>query len=243
MKRLLWSLLAVISLFSVQAEGAVKLFGMKGRANAASGLAAPTYVRQTSASNSTGTTTASSFLVDGTNKVLVVLIGRYSVTTINSLTWNTSENFTQVPSALINFYDASGKFDAYYLINPTSTTANIVATGSSAGNIQFCALLFNGANQTTPIGTVAVLYNSNASPTSTSSVAPASATNSLMCDSTFTYPTDDWAGTSGQTLRSNISFASNNLRVSTLAGSAGTTTLAWSGTSEANSHIAFAVNP
>jgi hypothetical protein len=102
------------------------------------------------ASASATSITISGFTVgNNSNKILIVSVGSYNPTpTVSGITWNSSENFTQINTVLNN-----GRADLWYLVNPTSTTADIVVTySSSAGSRSAGVTSLYNVNQSTPIG-------------------------------------------------------------------------------------------
>jgi len=102
------------------------------------------------ASASATSITISGFTVgNNSNKILIVSVGSYNPTpTVSGITWNSSENFTQINTVANN-----GRADLWYLVNPTSTTADIVVTySSSAGSRSAGVTSLYNVNQSTPIG-------------------------------------------------------------------------------------------
>lgn len=147
-----------------------------------------------SATDTSGTAVASltlaSFVVSGTNRALFVSAAYLGDTpTITGVTFNGAESFTQ----LWQLDSGSGVFarsSGWILINPTATTANIVATFSAAGGgySALGAVLLNGVNQTGTVG------NSWRTPvTGSDASAPATVTAStavsgdLVIDGVATY--------------------------------------------------------
>ena len=103
----------------------------------------------------------SNFIVDGNNRLLVVVIVKYPMndSQISSVRWNGSEELTRI--AITNNFDSNGRLSVWYLVNPTATTANIDWTHTLAAmnHLSFQILLFNNVNQITPVGTAVTVFN------------------------------------------------------------------------------------
>lgn len=68
---------------------------------------------------------------------------------VTSVKWNTSESFTQIGSA--QQVSSNTKWiSAWKLVNPTVTTANIVATRTASSVIGLCVASYTGASSTQP---------------------------------------------------------------------------------------------
>ena len=99
------------------------------------------------------TVTISSFAVSGSNKVLYVCMMLWQdvagTGSVSAITWNTTETFTKRAEKTVT--GGAMRAEIWELINPTSATANIVAT--ITGNTdarKMGAILFTGADQTAP---------------------------------------------------------------------------------------------
>lgn len=106
------------------------------------------------AAATTGTTvTMTNYqVVSGANQVLIVAVHLKPADddVTNSVTFN-STNLTKIGHAV---FDNDARVELWYLLNPTVTTANIVATVSQTGNGKgIAAICFTGVDQTTPFGT------------------------------------------------------------------------------------------
>lgn len=106
------------------------------------------------AATTTGTTvTMTNYeVVSGTNQVLIVAVHLKPTDddVTNSVTFN-STGLTKIGHAV---FDNDARVELWYLLSPTVTTANIVATVSQSGNGKgLAAICFTGVNQTTPFGT------------------------------------------------------------------------------------------
>lgn len=117
-------------------------------------LARTTYTPTISNGFSAGTTiTISSAVVSGSDKVLYVTVMLWQdvagTGTVSGITWNTSENFTKRAEKTVT--GGAMRAEIWELKNPTSTTANIVATISGNTDARkLGAILYTGADQTTP---------------------------------------------------------------------------------------------
>lgn len=103
--------------------------------------------------------TVSSFTVgNNPNRVLLAFVGLADTSppTINSVVFNGSENFTLVGTFSGGTRPAT--IEVWRLVNPTATTANVVATFSaSADNATLAVSSYYNVDQTTPIGETASL--------------------------------------------------------------------------------------
>jgi hypothetical protein len=117
-------------------------------------LARTTYTPTISNGFSAGTTiTISSAVVSGSDKVLYATVMLWQdvagTGTVSGITWNTSENFTKRAEKTVT--GGAMRAEIWELKNPTSTTANIVATISGNTDARkLGAILYTGADQTTP---------------------------------------------------------------------------------------------
>lgn len=95
-------------------------------------------------------TTISSFVVSGTNPVLVVKVSTNgSEITVTGVTWNTSEDFAQEITDINNDARAS----LWVLPNPTATTADIVISLSGSSRHVSAVSLYTGVDDTNPVRT------------------------------------------------------------------------------------------
>ena len=107
------------------------------------------------ASGGTGTTpTLSDYVIasSGANTMLVVLFHKSNLApAVASVTWNTTESLTQIG---LKKASSDHEVQAWYLLNPTATTANIVVTmDSGAGyGTYIVACLLTGVSSSTPTG-------------------------------------------------------------------------------------------
>lgn len=106
-----------------------------------------------SATSSTKSITVAS----GSNKALIVLITGYDTTlpagAASSVAFNTSESFTHITGSDADNGDAQF-VDAWYLVNPTSTTANVVVTWGESKNYSVSIWSLTGVHQSSPIGNI-----------------------------------------------------------------------------------------
>jgi len=111
---------------------------------------------QQAVSSSGGTSgTISSFVVpSGTNKCILVGVAIRGDQYVTGITFNTSENFVKVDSDKYSTGTGSLTIELWKLVNPTSTTANIVVTYNA--NLTFTsgigAVSLTDVDQTTTIG-------------------------------------------------------------------------------------------
>lgn len=122
-----------------------------------------------------GATVTRSFECTGSERCLVVAINvRYSGQ-VTGITFN-GVALTKAADA-----DDGGNrcaAEVWYLVNPAATTANIVATCSSARRVQWTAYCLTGVAQGTPVGTGATATGNSTGP----SVAVSSASGELVID-------------------------------------------------------------
>lgn len=98
--------------------------------------------------------------------------------TVSSITFNGSQNFTNVPGATVQRNDSGSPYirtDCWYLDVPTITTANIVVTWSGAARGSVVALCLSGAESGPPSATVTDIISG-----SVSSLAVASTIGGLV---------------------------------------------------------------
>lgn len=119
-------------------------------------------------SGSFGSSCTMSVSPSGSNKALVVLVAWQSFGAApSSVVFNTSENLTIIAEEEATSSRALG---AYILLNPTSTTANVVVTWAGTGFGTAVAQAFTGVNQSSPTtGWTAVLDQTSGSISQTAS--------------------------------------------------------------------------
>lgn len=197
----------------------------------------PTFIRKVDGTNSSNTAsqTLAGVQVDGANKLLVVGVVRYG-DAVGTVTFNTTETFTRHVSML--HYDGQGTLEIWRLINPTTTTANIVVTYPGSGTSAACAaVLYNGVNQTTPLGVVATNSYAAGAANINLSVTPASATSDLMLSVFGYYAIQTYTDGAGETRiaisSANAGFDSLMMTSKTAAGTSTTMSKTWSSGTEA----------
>lgn len=88
----------------------------------------------------------------GSNRISIVGVGledSATCPTVTGITFNTTENFTQIDTHL--FASDANRIDLWYLLNPTVTTANIVITVSdTTDDLNGGAITIDGAKQQAP---------------------------------------------------------------------------------------------
>jgi hypothetical protein len=103
----------------------------------------------TTVTATSATITFTSYVVSGTDPVLVVAVAtRGSGTTVTGVTWNAAaEVFTEEITDINN----DARTTLFYLESPTATTANIVVTASGSNRMVAAASLYTGVDGATPI--------------------------------------------------------------------------------------------
>lgn len=162
----------------------------------------------------------------GNNRLIVVGVSIYQLgsQTVSSVVFKGSENFTQIGSC-----SATNSFmrtDMWRLIAPTTGSGDIVITlSASVDDTGWTtgAVLYNGADQTTPLGTCVTASGASTTPT----VDVSSAATEIVQDAVITEASLTGVG-SGQTERWRIDTGAGGGKGggSTETGSA-TTTMSW----------------
>ena len=162
--------------------------------------------------------------VESGTKLLVVAIGlRFNNTgvTIAGVTWNTTENFTQVTGVQAKYSQYLGT-DVWYLVNPTAGSYDVVVTNSTTG-MRTSLVVFNvlgDVDTSTPVS-----GGTSTTGTTDASNAVTSAVGDLVID-VLCSGNDPTVG-SGQTEVGNAD-ATQYLTVSREAGAA-SVTMSWTG--------------
>ena len=100
----------------------------------------------------TNSLTISSHVVSGTDPALIVKVALRSTTiTVTGITWNGSENLTQ----LNNDRNGDAHSSFWYLAGPTATTANVVITLSGSARVVGAASTYTGVHSSAPFRTAA----------------------------------------------------------------------------------------
>ena len=101
------------------------------------------------------TSTKSVTVASGSNKALLVLITGYGTpgSQSTSVVFNGDENFTYIAGSYADNGD-SQYVEAWYLVNPTATTANVVSTFGASRSATINIWSLAGVDQSTPIGAV-----------------------------------------------------------------------------------------
>ncbi len=108
---------------------------------------AATHTRSATAGGQASPITISSFDASGTDRFLKLIVASRGTATVTGATFNTSENFTEQTTL-----EANGARLTYLtLLNPTSTTANVVISFSGSPRSVCGVSLYEGVNQTTAI--------------------------------------------------------------------------------------------
>lgn len=193
------------------------------------------------AENVFDTCTASTTVSSGSDRLLVCRVSfETAANAVSGIVFNTSETFTKLDHSAASSFS---RVEIWYLVNPTVTTANVVAT--SAGSIHWAIAVevFTGADQTTPLETAA--KGSADSGTSTSRTATGFAsgewtTDMLSLDSTGHTPTVESGDQTADFATGDYGAGTNEY-----VGSSNTTDggMGWTWTTSCpNSHIAAVIN-
>lgn len=195
-----------------------------------------TVIRSAATNTNPGTsTTLTSFQVDGSNRVLVALVGIYGINaSATSVVFNNTEYFTKLsPNAF--FYDTTGRIEIWILQNPSIMTADIVASFPGSGPITLAATLLNGAGGVRPTPTV----DYSAAARTSITITPGTALNDLVIAGvicSFTSPS--WTLSGGTTLAT-----AQYSRLFSLPATVNSTTCTFSSASDIASAIAVEVYP
>jgi hypothetical protein len=168
---------------------------------------------------STSTSSTISHTTDPGTDLLIVCVMASGTTPPTTITWN--------GTGLTKHID-SGNIDAsiWYLRNPTIGTYSIVISGGTVWGVE--ATNYAGT-QSSPLRTGAVQAGTSGSVT-TRTISPSSAAGDIVIDLLVDDTSNDFAPTGGQTQLSAFAGGSTAyMRTSYLAGSAGSTTMSWAG--------------
>lgn len=117
------------------------------------------HVSSTLATQSSGSTLTYSVTVSGTDKLLIVSgYGGVAGCQISGVTFN-GVALTKINDVL--YTPNSSQFSSWRLVNPASVTANVVVTYNGGGRMCSVASVYNGVDQTTPIGATAKTQQGN----------------------------------------------------------------------------------
>ena len=105
---------------------------------------------ETSAAATTSITLTNFDPGSGSNRVLVVALNFDGIPTGVTVTYGGTP-LTLVPNTSGVSADGTASEQLWYLTNPSSTAANIVASWTGSVNASIGAAAFNGANQTAPV--------------------------------------------------------------------------------------------
>jgi len=121
----------------------------------ASSIGLDTFEYVTSSASTTATKNMT--VASNSNTILVVMITGYDIpgSEVDSVTWNTSESFTYITGSYGDNGDVQW-VEAWYLLNPTATTANLVVDfdGSDTPSATVNIWSLYGINTADPIGAV-----------------------------------------------------------------------------------------
>jgi len=134
----------------------------------ASSAWATTFDAGVGGNSSSGATLTVSHTITASGSNHFVIVGVTiddSTRTVSSVTWNTSESLTQVPSARTT--EAGISVDMWYLINPTTGTHDMDLEISSGDGKVMGIQSFTDVHQTTPLGTVATASSTTGNATVT----------------------------------------------------------------------------
>lgn len=211
--------------------------------------AAPTHVRSVAGSASVSTTSTASLNASG-GDLIVVCTCNLNNDTGSGVVFNGSEAFTEFDTGLADdsqFFDFGGRFQLWYRVAPTQTTANVVATWPSAVEHEMTVHLFSGADQTTPLVNLTTLVHLDGNETNSFSRSPASTPDHLIIAAlaTIRWDLSATSGASQTRLAAGADGAGGDagwLRVDSKAGAASSTTVSFSfGTNVAATLYAFGI--
>ena len=207
--------------------------------------AAVTVDANSTGASATGTTVTIAHTVSGTNTYILVGCGFNTggATTISSVTWNTSENLTQIGTRPRTGTIAT---DLWGLVAPTATTANIVVTKSASGVDSVCKVVsFNGVDQSTPIGT----SNQGTGTAAAPSIAVTSSAGELVVDvlgwRTNATPTatPDGSQTAIGTQQSCVTSTNCRVHMSYETAAGASTTMSWTETLDQSAQVGVPLKP
>lgn len=123
-----------------------------------------------------GSSVSYSHTCSGSDRLLIVGVAWRGTQTVSSVTYN-GVAMTQVAAHAAGGNNTRVK--QYYLINPASGANTVSVTMSGATNLVVGSISFNGAHQTTPLGTQATATGTSGNP----SVSVSSASDEIVVDS------------------------------------------------------------
>tara|TARA_R110000772_G_C13310276_1_gene440144 strand:- start:4658 stop:5335 length:678 start_codon:yes stop_codon:yes gene_type:complete len=187
----------------------------------------------TATAGGASTTTIASFVVSGTDPVLVVKVAtKGSGITVSSVVFNTTETFDAVGTDI----NGDARASMYVLPNPTATTADVVITLSGAARHVSACSLYTGVDDATPIRAAATTTanGTDAAPT----VNVTSISGEMVVDSMAQVSAGPDTATAGNTERSNAQATGGGTDTvgasQELAGTGGADTMDWSMSSTDN---------
>jgi len=187
-------------------------------------------------SSSSSTTHTLSHTPSGNSRVLIVTVSTRNGP-CTGVVFNTSEAMTKITSGANGGLDVS----IWRLINPTATTANIVATLNSSGAAKICAITYTNANQDSPIRSFAWRNHgfTTTPQITTTSVATTDICQDAICgpDNTGTTPVAD----GGQTEKFVSNVSGDTRGASSTEGGASTVTMGWTVTNENWVHVIISI--
>lgn len=166
--------------------------------------------------------TLSGFTVSGTNRYLLVSVANANNGYTIAVTYG-GVSMTLLDDAA-NPSGAQRKSTLFGMVNPTSGSANVVVTSSSADGLVAVATCWSGVDQSTPLGTIAKATGSSTTP----SVNVSSGAGEVVVDAVSARSTNVLTVGASQT-QIEHGLAGSNLRgASSSEDGAGTTTMSWS---------------
>jgi hypothetical protein len=128
-------------------------------------------------SSNTNTLTLSHTIASGSDRILVAVFANYDSFSagdreMNDVTFNSSESFTKALSftGTASTITEDYTVEVWYLVNPSVTTANVVAnnvSGSNATEMSMYLADFTGAEQSSPVGNTGTGDVASGSPSAT----------------------------------------------------------------------------
>lgn len=155
-----------------------------------------TFNSKAEAQNGSGpTVTASLTVAAGDNRVAIAHVcvrDNSACHDISGVTFNTSESFTQIGTQVDQ---GTVYVSSWYLVNPTVTTANVVASCDAGSDVAAIHIsVWNGVHQTTPVGTKATATGTVSNP---ATVTASSSAGDIIVDGACIWQEDTTMTISG----------------------------------------------
>ncbi len=182
-----------------------------------------------------GTTNTWSHTVgSGSNRILIV-----SVDTGLSISGVTYGGVALTQLGIVNYNSNNEHLSLWYLLNPTSGTANVVVTASGTTFIIGVSASYSGVAQSSTFGTLA--SNSGTTGTASSNTVATTSSNQLVVDTVNNGAASTDTPTASQTKR--YQPATSGGAEGDIAATGGNMTLSWSFSSGVWAELSVAMNP